>query len=201
MKKFVQLYLFVFLFTLMPVSTAQFASKNAYYAQVSREYSVTFAGFIRATNRSISVNDAIGIARRVVQYSTEFDLNPFTMLALVATESTFKVNARSKYGAQGLTQVVPRFHREKIDSAKRRFGTSDLSNPDVSLYVGAWVLREYMDSFKGNTTKALAKYKGASNDPSRRLVKRVFSFQYAAQAFHERYASQAPMDQFINIML
>jgi len=65
---------------------------------------------------------------------------------MMRNESGFESTAKSKQGAKGLMQVMPKYHREKISSR----------NPYdvvVSIDVGARVLREYLDSNNGRLSQ------------------------------------------------
>jgi soluble lytic murein transglycosylase-like protein len=63
---------------------------------------------------------------------------PELMAALIATESSFRYNARSWVGAVGPTQVRPRFWQE--------FCGGDLQDPRTNVICGAKVLAHYRES-------------------------------------------------------
>lgn len=103
----------------------------------------------------------IATARRyvdiVVRYADIRKLDPMLILAVMRHESGFNANARSPYGAQGLMQVVPRWHRDKIKGRS-------LNNPEVAIEVGTLVLQDCFDKFNGHTFKALKCYLGGNPD-------------------------------------
>lgn len=70
------------------------------------------------------------------------NLSPNLVLAVIATESSFKKNARSPSGAIGLMQVVPYWHKKKIRGR-------DLTKPDVAIEVGVIILRDCMAKSRG----------------------------------------------------
>lgn len=99
------------------------------------------------------------------------DLSPTLVLAIVMKESSLDPEARSGYGAVGLMQVVPRFHRSRIvaepdpDKALRK--------PDENIRVGTQILAEYTKQAKGSLTTALDKFSGKA----RHYAKMVFSYK------------------------
>ena len=81
-------------------------------------------------------------------------LNPELIIAIIHKESEFRPKVQSRYGAQGLMQVVPRWHREKLQPSESLF------DPEVNIRVGADVLEEYLAQAGGNMDNALRKYSG-----------------------------------------
>ncbi len=93
-----------------------------------------------------------------IEWAHKRGLDPMLVLAIMRHESRFDPNARSGYGAQGLMQVVPRWHRDKLKGRS-------LYNPEVAIEVGTWVLQDCWKKFNGHTFKALGCYLGGH--PSR----------------------------------
>lgn len=81
-------------------------------------------------------------------------LRPELLIAIMHKESTFRPQVQSSYGAQGLMQVVRRWHREKLHASESLF------DPVVNVRVGTDILEEYLESAQGDLSKALAKYSG-----------------------------------------
>src|SRR5690606_38708735 len=79
---------------------------------------------------------------------------PELLIAIMNKESTFRPKVQSRYGAQGLMQVVRRWHREKLEAGESLF------DPAVNIRVGTDVLEEYLEWANGDLSKALAKYSG-----------------------------------------
>jgi soluble lytic murein transglycosylase-like protein len=96
------------------------------------------------------------------------ELDPLLILALIAVESRFNPVAQSQYGAMGLMQVIPRFHREKLDGAH----DGVLLDPRTNIRLGTRVLKEYIR--RGGTEVAgLQLYNGAAADPTTAYANRV----------------------------
>lgn len=81
------------------------------------------------------------------------DVQPELILAVIQKESSLIPEAKSSYGAQGLMQVVRRWHPEKLEKHE------SLYDPKVNIRVGAQILQEYIN-MKGQLDKALVKYSG-----------------------------------------
>ena len=81
-------------------------------------------------------------------------LDPELLIAIMQKESTFRPRVQSRYGAQGLMQVVRRWHHDKLHPSESLF------DPEVNIRVGADVLEEYLAQADGNMNSALRKYSG-----------------------------------------
>lgn len=86
-------------------------------------------------------------------------LEPMLIVAVIAIESGFNPIAESPLGAQGLMQVIPRFHQDKIDGV----GGNGLLDPVQNIQVGALVLKESIRR-AGSLEAGLQQYAGAVSD-------------------------------------
>jgi hypothetical protein len=66
-----------------------------------------FTTWIVNYNKGISLAQADLISRTIVQYARQHNVDPKLVVALVAAESAFRIDARSPVGAQGLGQLMP----------------------------------------------------------------------------------------------
>ena len=89
----------------------------------------------------------------ILQASSKYNIKSDVLTGLISTESSFKNKATSHKKAKGLTQVVTKYHKEKIQGR-------NLYNPSVSIDVGAQVLRQCLDNNNQNYNKALGCYSG-----------------------------------------
>ncbi|MBI4988559.1 MAG: transglycosylase SLT domain-containing protein [Rhodocyclales bacterium] len=87
-------------------------------------------------------------------------LDPLLLVAVMAIESGFNPIAESPMGAQGLMQVIPRFHQDKVEAVS---GNSSLLDPVVNIHVGALVLKESIRR-AGSLEAGLQQYAGAVSD-------------------------------------
>ncbi|MCB1906979.1 MAG: lytic transglycosylase domain-containing protein [Rhodocyclaceae bacterium] len=103
----------------------------------------------------------------------QLGLDPFLLVAMIAIESSFNPFAESTVGAQGLMQVIPRFHMDKIgDDADE----SALFDPRLNIRVGALVLKEGLRRY-GSMQSALQYYGGALQDPKAGYARKVLAMK------------------------
>ena len=98
-------------------------------------------------------------------------VDPLLILAVISVESRFNPVAESAFGAKGLMQIIPKFHKDKL---AEHGGDDALLDPDVNIQVGAEVLREYIRRF-GGTENALQAYVGAFEEPNSLYARQVLS--------------------------
>lgn len=105
-------------------------------------------------------------------------VDPILLVAMMAVESSFNPLAESRAGAQGLMQVIPRFHKDKIGSDAAE---DALFDPLFNVEVGTLVLVEGLRRF-GSLQAALQYYGGARNDPAARYSKKVLALKQRIKA-------------------
>lgn len=140
---------------------------------IARRYRVSevaVAGFVDAAYRA----------------SARYSLDPLLVLAVMAVESRYNPVAKSNMGAKGLMQVIPRFHLEKLAD---HGGEMALLEPEVNIFVGAEILREYMNRFR-DTETALQMYAGALDDPSAGYTAKVLAEKARLEALRQRSRKQ-----------
>ncbi|MCE1185328.1 lytic transglycosylase domain-containing protein [Zoogloea sp.] len=89
-------------------------------------------------------------------------VDPLLLVAVMAIESRFNPFAESPVGAQGLMQVIPKFHPDKVDI---KANNKAMFDPDTNIRVGAKVLKEYIRS-TGSVERALQQYGGGADGTS-----------------------------------
>lgn len=101
----------------------------------------------------LTFNQAMDIVRAAHVAGINKGIDPVLLLAFAKKESTFRINVRSGYGAVGLMQVVPRFHKEKIRGR-------NIVNPYVNFDVGSDIFKECLQKNKGSVRLAMSCYSG-----------------------------------------
>lgn len=117
--------------------------------------------------KHIHHQEAKTLVKYVYKEATSKSIDPLLVLGLIAAESSFKKKIVSPMGAVGYTQVMPRWHSDKI---KNR----DITHTHVNVQVGVKILS---DCFKRKRSEraALACYNGASNPKdAERYVQAVY---------------------------
>jgi DNA-binding protein Fis len=105
-------------------------------------------------NPNVDPELATIIMREVVATSDHYDLHPLIVLALIQRESGFNPMAKSKAGAIGLMQVLPKYHQDKLNGKP----TEDLYHIAPNIRVGCAILSSYLKQSDGNMLKALHRY-------------------------------------------
>lgn len=99
--------------------------------------------------------------RYVWSHSREHDLDPFLVLGLMRQESTYNATARSRVGARGAMQIMPRTGHLLADlSDDTRFDAGDLEDPTLAVGYGIRYLGLLMERFGGVYPLAVAAYNG-----------------------------------------
>ncbi len=82
-----------------------------------------------------------------------------SFVLLVCIESRFQPGAKSRAGAVGLTQVMPKYAAEFAGQCGLgKPSGDDLHDSEINLMIGACQFRKLLDSFDGNVGLALAAY-------------------------------------------
>jgi len=115
-------------------------------------------------------NEAV---REIVEISfsagSDFEVDPYVVIAVIAIESSFNPLAESSAGALGLMQVMPLIHRKKFE----KYGGFDKSlDVKVNVYVGTEILKNFYLRY-GNYQRALLAYVGVSQNSNSSYPKKV----------------------------
>jgi len=103
-----------------------------------------------------SVEQYMGYAR---QSGKTYNVDPYLIMAVMATESSFNPRAQSRVGAQGLMQVHTKMHRKRF----KPYGSTDtVWEPKVNIQVGSSILSDYLKRYGGSERQALKAYVGAA---------------------------------------
>lgn len=101
----------------------------------------------------------------------ELGIDPLLIIAVIGVESGFNPFSQSVVGAQGLMQVMPRFHSDKLPEDA---GELPFFDPVTNVQVGARVLKESIRR-NGGLVPGLQQFGGAINDPTRRYSSKVLA--------------------------
>ncbi len=105
-----------------------------------------------------SIADCGAVAKDIVEISSQEGVDPFYVAAIISVESRFGSNERSKVGAMGLMQLMPK----TADAVQKlRTGTklrTTLTDPRTNIKLGVHYIKQLEKQFKGNRFLALAAY-------------------------------------------
>lgn len=104
----------------------------------------------------------------IEKYSNEYDLNKYTVMAIIYTESKFNEDAVSHKNAKGLMQLK----EETALWCMEKFGIDpcdeDIHSPELNIQVGCAYLRYLLDKFK-NKSLAYAAYNAGEGNVTKWL--------------------------------
>ncbi len=132
----------------------------------------------------ITTKLATKIVHSSVQEAKEKNIDPLLVLGVIGAESSFKPQATSHVNAQGLMQVIPKWHPEAMREVGLSHRESVLTKQSVptQIAVGTRVLRTYLNSNKDDVETALQHYNRGQNakpDPTLKYAKRVLEQRQA----------------------
>ncbi|GAG61818.1 unnamed protein product, partial [marine sediment metagenome] len=102
-----------------------------------------------------------GYKKLVLKYSNTYNLNPLFTLAIIRQESSFMPDAGSYAGAQGLLQIIPSTGKSIANQiGLENFNDSMLLDPEISINMGTFYLRQQLDNFNQSKIYCLGAYNG-----------------------------------------
>lgn len=106
-------------------------------------------------------------AKVIEEHSHQRDLNPLLVTALIRQESRFEPDIRSKAGAVGLMQMMPKTGAWAAKNLK--LDKYALENPNDNIKLGTWFLDQTHRTFKNNSLLAVASYNAGQGNLARWL--------------------------------
>ena len=118
---------------------------------------------VQHTRGKVTHTQAVKIVKAVHKHSFEQQVDPEIIFKIIQTESTY--NPKAKGGsAVGLMQIVPYWHRDKIQGR-------NLRNVDTNVEVGVKIFKEALEKSNGNIRKALWRYN--ASDKKKQYAEKV----------------------------
>ena len=109
-----------------------------------------FGSNVTAAGGTPSLGEPSPFDGLIVAAAQRYGLDPAVLKGLIRAESNFDPDVTSPAGAAGLVQLMP--------STAASLGVTDRFDPAQSIDGGARYLRQQLDAFGGDLTKALAAY-------------------------------------------
>lgn len=117
------------------------------------------ATFIRSVNGRIDKKTAWREAAAIVHYCAKYNISTEVAVGVAKAESTFNPNIVSKSGAQGVMQIMWKYHAGMLQAKGIAASSEQLSDPEHGIEAGILLLSRYKDAY-GSIQKALNRYYG-----------------------------------------
>jgi soluble lytic murein transglycosylase-like protein len=125
------------------------------YVEVPTDQIVRFEAEELPPAPGLKVTPVTTLEEMVSAASSSNNIDPDLIMILIGAESGFNANAVSPKGARGLMQLMPQ--------TASRLGVSDPFDPVANVQGGTRYLRELLDRYHNDLTKALAAYNAGPN--------------------------------------
>ena len=137
---------------------------------------MTYAEIICAAILSIGMPNADFACTHmetVIEVSEQYHLDPIILTALIHVESRWSPRAKSRSGACGLTQVIPKF--------SRKFGYAGCRmlkrRPKLAIRKGGQILSYWINTYgRGNVLKGLCAYNAGYRCSGKNANKRGIAY-------------------------
>ncbi len=127
-----------------------------------------------AKNYDVKLNTAEKIVLSVYANANTYALDPNLLFAVIQSESTFKPEVVSPMKAQGLMQVITKYHTNELKTIEAK--NLDIHSIDGNIELGTMVLKKYIIKNKGNVERALQMYNGSFDDKTKKYSKTIFRY-------------------------
>ncbi len=116
----------------------------------------------------------------ILEAANQHNVDLTMIKAIIMAESGFNKRSRSRHGAGGLMQLMPR--------TARSLGVKDLYDPEENIHAGVKYYKSLLDRFDGDEKLALAAYNAGARNvrkykgvppfrETRKYIKKVLSYQ------------------------
>lgn len=98
-------------------------------------------------------------------------MDPLLLIAVISIESRFNPISESPMGAQGLMQIIPRYHADKLTDVA---ANAPFLDPVTNVQIGARILQEAIRR-QGSLMAGLQYYAGATDDEEQTYAAKVLA--------------------------
>ncbi|MDP2134350.1 MAG: transglycosylase SLT domain-containing protein [Sulfuritalea sp.] len=167
---------------------AESRSPNQQIADPARQLSLTMAGALDfvAQRYRVAPEGLLPVFEAAQTAARERNLDPLLIVAVIGIESGFNPFAQSNMGAQGLMQIIPRYHQDKLPAVS---AASTFLDPVTNVTIGARILQESIRR-QGGLMEGLQYYAGASDDPEQGYANKVLAEKQRLEHILRRKDSQ-----------
>jgi soluble lytic murein transglycosylase-like protein len=119
----------------------------------------------------VSEQAVAGFVGSAYRAGAERGVDPLLVLAVISVESRFNPIAESVMGAKGLMQIIPKYHKGKLEL---HGGEDAVLDPESNILVGSRILQEYVRR-SGTLEGGLQLYNGAGRDITALYAQKVLA--------------------------
>jgi soluble lytic murein transglycosylase-like protein len=135
---------------LRPATPTAAPAATSATAPTQQAFSAQLAGAMSPTAAAPAATGSNPFAAEISAAAARNGVDPALLTGLIRAESNFDPNATSPAGAQGLAQLMP--------ATAAGLGVTNPLDPAQAIEGGAKYLRQQLDHFGGDASKALAAY-------------------------------------------
>lgn len=169
----------------IPLAEAKIEKRESVLEKSSEIKRQVIARTFIGANHDLDRYAALKFAEYVLDASTRFNVDPFIIASMIIKESHVKYKAKSRRGAYGLMQINWKIHRTGLRASFHQINSvSDLIQPKNNILAGTYIFASYLDSAKGDVSKALSRYLGSPGRKYRASVMRYHGKMQRLYSFH-----------------
>lgn len=117
-----------------------------------------------STKNQVSQEVATRYVKEAFSAARKWGVDPLLLLSVMKAESNYQAKAGNKYGARGLMQIVPRFHKDKVNK-------QSVLDYRTNIQAGAQIIDEYLELHGENFHKAMNRYSGGAGRAYKAKIK------------------------------
>ncbi len=118
----------------------------------------------------LTTNYPIGYKTMIVEYSKEYNLDPYLVASIINVESKYDKDAISQKDARGLMQISPSTGKWASEVLEiENYSEDILFDPETNIRIGTWYLSTLFKEFDNNLDSVLAAYNAGSGNVNKWL--------------------------------
>lgn len=118
----------------------------------------------------LTTNYPIGYKSMIVEYSKEYNLDPYLVASIINVESKYDKDALSQKDARGLMQISPSTGKWASEVLGiENYSEDILFDPETNIRIGTWYLSTLFKEFNNNLDSVLAAYNAGSGNVNKWL--------------------------------
>lgn len=158
------------------------------YAQSSATKHAFVQWITENSDKTVTEQTAVAIVDSAFAHASKKNIDPLLILSIIKAESGFRPGIRNAYGASGLMQVVPRYHRDKIAGR-------NILNVRTNIEVGTDILHDCLVGSNDNFYKAMRCYSGGAAGKYIRAIKQTHQSLRTADVLM-RFYKEMPLAKY-----